>query len=241
METGTFFKITYGLYIVSSLNKEQKYNGHISNTVFQVTANPPRFAVASHKENLTTAYIRESGLFSISVLKQETGMEFIGPWGFQSGKDIHKFEKINYIKGKSGVPIVTENTVAYLECILEQTIDTGTHILFIGKVSDAKILDNESHPLTYSWYREVIKGLSPEKAPTFTNYAKQKDIIEENEMKGSENKKTKHRCLVCGYVYDPQEGDPAKSIPPGTAFEDLPEDWTCPVCGVGKKEFMAEG
>ncbi len=47
-------------------------------------------------------------------------------------------------------------------------------------------------------------------------------------------------CQVCGYVYDPSQGDPESDIPAGTAFEDLPEDWVCPVCGAGKSEFAKE-
>ncbi len=46
-------------------------------------------------------------------------------------------------------------------------------------------------------------------------------------------------CLVCGYVYDPEIGDPDSGIAPGTSFEDLPEDWVCPLCAVGKDEFEA--
>ena len=48
---------------------------------------------------------------------------------------------------------------------------------------------------------------------------------------------TKYRCLMCGYIYDPAAGDPRNGIEPGTPFEDIPDDWTCPVCGVGKYEF----
>jgi len=47
----------------------------------------------------------------------------------------------------------------------------------------------------------------------------------------------KYECAVCGYVYDPEIGDPDGGIEPGTPFEDLPEDWVCPECGVGKEEF----
>ena len=49
----------------------------------------------------------------------------------------------------------------------------------------------------------------------------------------------KYQCTICGYVYDPQEGDPDSGIAPGTAFEDIPEDWSCPVCGVSKSDFEA--
>ncbi len=47
----------------------------------------------------------------------------------------------------------------------------------------------------------------------------------------------KWRCTVCGYVYDPEKGDSVEGIPPGTAFEDLPDEWVCPMCGVGKEMF----
>jgi rubredoxin len=50
----------------------------------------------------------------------------------------------------------------------------------------------------------------------------------------------KYVCQVCGYVYDPEQGDPESDIPAGTSFDDLPEDWVCPVCGAGKSEFEKE-
>jgi len=50
----------------------------------------------------------------------------------------------------------------------------------------------------------------------------------------------KYVCGVCGYVYDPAEGDPANDVPPGTKFEDLPDDWVCPVCGAFKEEFSRQ-
>jgi len=51
----------------------------------------------------------------------------------------------------------------------------------------------------------------------------------------------KYVCVACGYVYDPAKGDPGSGVAPGTAFQDLPDDWVCPECGVGKDEFEPEG
>lgn len=48
---------------------------------------------------------------------------------------------------------------------------------------------------------------------------------------------SEYRCTVCGYIYDPEEGDPENDIPPGTPFEELPDDWNCPVCGVPQEDF----
>jgi rubredoxin len=47
----------------------------------------------------------------------------------------------------------------------------------------------------------------------------------------------KYKCVVCGYIYDPAEGDPDSGIGPGISFEDLPDDYICPICGAGKEEF----
>jgi flavin reductase (DIM6/NTAB) family NADH-FMN oxidoreductase RutF/rubredoxin len=231
MDIQSFFKVTYGLYIVSSSDGD-KLNGHISNTVFQVTADPVRFSVATSKDNLSTEYIRKSKAFSISILQQDCDLEFLGPWGFQSGKEVDKFAGANFKTGRSGAPIVLDKSIAYIDCVVEEEIDIGTHIMFIGRALDAEVLDNQSPPLTYQYYRDVIKGLSPKNAPTYTDKSKmaELEIKEESELK-------KFQCIVCGYIYKPADGDSAKSIPAGTSFEDLPDDWTCPICGVGKEEF----
>ncbi len=237
MNSSAFYKITYGLYIVTSWDGEN-FNGHISNTVFQITADPAWFAVGSHKKNLTTEYIQKSKVFTISVLQQDVDMKFLGPWGFQSGRDIDKFAAVDYRVGKTGAPIILDNTIAFIENEVESVIDTGTHILFIGKVVDAGILDEHQAPLTYAFYRNVIKGLSPENAPTYTGdkLAQEGGGSDKVALKEAQKMK-KYRCSVCGYVYDPEAGDPPTGIPPGTAFEDIPDDWSCPVCGVLKKDF----
>lgn len=53
-------------------------------------------------------------------------------------------------------------------------------------------------------------------------------------------KMEKYVCQPCGYIYDPENGDPDGGIAPGTAFEDLPDDWLCPICGMGKEVFAKE-
>lgn len=231
MKQDAFFKITYGLYIVSASDGEQM-TGHVSNTVFQVTADPARFTIATNKNNLTTSFIAKSKAFSISVLEQDVNLGFLGPWGFNSGKEINKFENIKYKIGKSGSPIVLEKCIAYFDCKLTDTIDTGTHILYIGEVVDMDILNNEATPLTYDHYRKVIKGTSPKNSPT---YLKHEDVP--TKTKAPSNGGQRYQCTVCGLIYDPEEGDPDSGIDPGTAFEDIPNDWTCPVCGVTKDDF----
>lgn len=229
MNYDIFLKITYGLYIVSTKNKENRFNGHISNTVFQVSSTPPTLAICCNKNNLSCDYIFESKLFSVSILKEETDMKFIGKFGFKSGKEIDKFIETKYKIGITGVPIVLDNTIGYLECEVINTLDVGTHILFIAKIINAEFLE-DAVPLTYANYRLIKKGLSPKSAPTYIN----KSLINK---KGEKKGMQKYVCSVCGYIYDPEIGDPDSGIKPGTPFEDIPEDWVCPVCGVGKDSF----
>jgi len=230
LDLSTFFKVGYGMYIVSSKSGD-KYNGQIANAVMQVSSDPPLFTVGIHNDNLTCKYIKDNGYFSVSILSEESDMKFIGKFGFKSGKNIDKFLDTEYIISDTKIPVITENTVAYFVCKLINIVDVGTHSVFIGEAVEAKIL-NDKTPLTYKYYREVLKGKSPKTAPTFIKTNKQV-----NEIKQKESKMSKYECTVCGYVYDPAEGDPENGIKAGTAFEDLPDDWVCPECGVGKEDF----
>lgn len=173
MNLNVLFKITYGLYVVGSSNGS-KLNGYISNTVFQVTSEPPQFAVASHKNNFTTEIIREGKAFAISILRQDYNPDIIGTFGYRSGRDIDKFANFNYRTGTTGAPILLTDTVGWLECEVLNSIDIGTHILFIGNVVDGDILDDSSIPLTYNYYHEVKKGKAPKNSPTYIDPLKLK-------------------------------------------------------------------
>ncbi len=225
-----FFKITYGLYIVGSKNNG-KQGGFISNTVFQVTAEPVRFAVCCSKNNFTSGLIKESEAFSISVLEKDTSAALIGLFGYKSSRDVNKFEDVKYITGETGVPVVLDNTIAWFECEVIQTYDVGSHLVFIGELINNSLIDAGKEPLTYQYYREVKKGVAPANAPTYIDKSKIKT------PEKAENPPGKFKCEVCGYIYDPEKGYSKGSIPEGTPFKDLPGDWVCPVCGTRKSDF----
>lgn len=228
MNSKTLYKISYGLYVVSS-KKDEKFNGQIANTVFQITAEPPVIAVSINKKNLTHEFIQKSKVFTVSILSKETPMRFIGHFGFKSGRELDKFKDLNYKVGISGAPFILENTIGYIEAELIGNNDVGTHTIFIGKVIDAQILKDDE-PMTYAYYHEVKRGTSPSSAPTYIKEEKKKE----------KGKMIKYKCTVCGYIYDPEKGDPDSGIKPGTPFEELPDDWVCPVCGASKDAFEKE-
>jgi flavin reductase (DIM6/NTAB) family NADH-FMN oxidoreductase RutF/rubredoxin len=224
MNLKALYKLGYGLYIVCS-RKGDKLNGQIANTVFQITSEPPTVAVSINKTNLTHEFIKESRVFVASVLSQDTPLSFIGHFGFKSGRDIDKLEGINYKIGDTQAPVVTDNALAYLEARVIQEVDVGTHTIFIGELVGADVL-RDGEPLTYAYYHLVKRGTTPKTAPSYIE-----------ERKEAKPKMAKYECTVCGYIYDPEVGDPDSDIPPGTPFEELPEDWVCPVCSAPKDEF----
>jgi len=226
MNLKALYKLGYGLYVVCS-RKGNKLNGQIANTVFQITSEPPTIAVSINKNNLTHEFIRESRVLAVSVLSQDTPLSFIGRFGFKSGRDMDKFEGINYKIGETQAPVITDNALAYLEARVIQEVDVGTHTIFIGELVGADVL-REGEPMTYAYYHLVKRGTTPKTAPSY--------IAEKKEAP----KMAKYRCTVCGYIYDPELGDPDGGIKPGTPFEEIPDDWVCPVCGAAKSEFERE-
>ncbi len=224
MDLKVLYRIGYGMYVVTS-RMDEKLNGQIANTVFQITSDPPTIAVSINKQNLTHEFIVKSRVFGVSILSKEAPLKFIGHFGFKSGREIDKFEDVRYKMGITNVPIPQEYITAYLEAEVVNTVDAGTHTVFIGRLANAEII-NDEEPMTYAYYHEIKRGRAPKTAPTY---------IEENKKEGGKMKK--YKCRVCGYVYDPEKGDPDSGIEPGTEFEELPDDWVCPVCGAGKEEF----
>lgn len=230
MDPNVLHNIGYGMYVVSS-NKDNLINGQIANTIFQITSEPVTIAVSINKKNLTHEYIESSNRFSISILAEDTPLTFIGKFGFKSGRNEDKFKGVKFIKLDSGCPVVLDNTLCYLEADVINQFDCGTHTLFLGQITDSKML-KVGKPLTYDYYHQVKRGTTPETAPTF---------IKEEAVQAMGGDMQKYRCTVCGYIYDPAIGDPDGGIQPGTAFENIPDTWVCPVCGAAKGEFVKEG
>jgi len=224
MNLKALHKLSYGLYVVTS-RKENRFNGQIANTVIQVCSEPAIITVAINKQNLTHEFIEHSGVYTASILSQDTPLSFIGGFGFKSGRETDKFEGINYKIGETQAPVVIDNTLAYLEAKVTEKLDVQTHTIFVGELVGAEVL-REGEPMTYAYYHQVKRGTTPKTAPSYIE--REKEAV---------SRMAKYQCSVCGYIYDPELGDPDSNIAPGTPFEELPDDWVCPVCGATKSEF----
>lgn len=186
MDTKAFFKLTYGLYIVTSKNNDQE-SGCVINTMTQVTSEPSQVSIVVNKNNYTTELIKQSGLCNVSVLLESISMDMIRQFGFQSGRDVHKFDGVDFAIDKNGIKYLTKDVAAMFACEVKKEVDVGTHIMFICEVTDMKVL-NDGEVLTYTAYHQKKNGTTPKSAPSY---------IEATEKVG-------WRCDVCGYIY---EGD----------------------------------
>lgn len=226
MDLTALYKVSYGLYIVSSV-ADGKLNGQIANAVVQISAEPPTVAVSINKQNLTHEFITKSGKFAVSILAESTPMELIQKFGFKSGRDIDKLADTAHRMGQTGAPIILEHTVGFLEAELVGTLDGGTHTVFLGRIVDCDNLSDEP-PMTYAYYHQVKRGRAPKTAPTYQASAPQP----------TSSHLPQYQCAICGYIYDPSKGDPANNIAPGTPFADVPDSWCCPLCGAPKEAFV---
>lgn len=215
MNKSVFHKLSYGVYVVSTLDGERP-TGCVANSIMQITSEPATIAMSMNRDNYTHSCIEKTGRFAVSILSEQSEASLIGTFGFQSGKDVDKFENAAY-DTKENLPVL-KDCCGYIICEVVDKMETSTHTVFLGKVMDGDIVKKEE-AMTYNYYHKVVKGKSPKNAPTY---------IPEDELQ-EENNEAKYVCSVCGYVYD---GD--------TPFEELPEDYVCPICKQPKSVFKKQ-
>lgn len=165
MDMTAFFSMSYGLYVVSAEADGQRA-GCVINTATQVTATPPRLMVAVHKDNVTTGVIERAGAFTVTAIDKTADMPYIGNFGFRTSANFDKFEKYDCETSAVGSPYSPEHACALFACRVVETVDVGTHLLFIGDVVDAQRL-SEEEPLTYAYYHATLKGKTPPKASSY--------------------------------------------------------------------------
>lgn len=183
MDNKALYSLSYGVFMLST-KYQDKINGCITNTCIQVANNPTRVAVSVLNNNYTCELMKKSGVFALSLLDKSCTFETIKHFGFQSGRDVDKFENISFLVDENSVPYLGWQTCAMLSCKIVSSQDLGSHTMFIAEVVDGKVL-SENKPLTYADYQNNIKP-KPEK-------------------KKEDKKIVGWRCKICNYVYEGSE------------------------------------
>ena len=182
MDNNALFKLSYGLFVLTA-KQDGKDNGCIINTVMQITDTPKRIQIAVNKENYTHDMIAATGEFNVSVLSQDAVFWVFQHYGFQSGRDVDKFANLPEARTPNGIRYVEGCTNAVISGKVFQSIDCGTHTLFLADVTDAKVLSDEPS-MTYQYYFDHVK---PKPQPA---------------------EKAKWVCKICNYVYEGEELPP---------------------------------
>ncbi len=216
MDTKLFRDMSYGLFILGCQTPEGQITGCTVNTVFQLTSQPPVLAVSVNHQNYTNEIMKKTGRVAISVLSQEADIAVIGGMGFRSGRDADKFADVPHVVRPDGLPILTEGCCGAFICRVTDTKELSTHTLFFCEVQEAwHTGQGKVPPMTYAYYHSAKNGTEPPTAPTY--------IAPEPPKQSGDV----WVCSVCQYEY---KGD----IP----FEELPEDWVCPICKQPKSKFQ---
>ena len=217
MNSAVLSNLSYGMYAIGSTYMG-KPNACIANSVIQVSSgSPEKLLVSLNKDTHSCKAILESGLFSVSVLSTDTPASIIGALGLVSGENTDKLRNIRHKVLLEGVPVIKENTCCWFLCKVVSSMDLGREVVFAAEVtagSDVSI----GTPMTYVFYRSEMHGISPVGSPTY--------VPPQNTFDKSSGES--FVCSVCGYVYSD----------PNFSFEELRDNWTCPVCKMPKKAFV---
>ena len=218
MDSKVLRNLSYGVYVVTALDGERAV-GCTANSAMQITSKPATIAVSLNRDNYTNVVVHRTGRFAVSIMAEDSDPKIIGTFGFSSSRSADKFDGLETVEC-GGMPALADSC-GYLSAKVIDTIETTTHTIFIGELVDGAV-NAGRRPMTYAYYHEVVKGKTAKNAPT---YIPEVDAPEKAEEPAGE----KWVCLLCGHVYD---GD----VP----FEELPDDWTCPICCAPKSEFRKQ-
>lgn len=171
-------KISQGMYVLTTQG-----GGCIVDAVSQVSGGDnPLIAVAVMKKNYTNELLKKNDKFALSVLGKEVNPEIIKKFGFNSMRDINKFESIEITKTED-LNIINDS-LGYMICEIVDSIDNETHTLFIGKLIEADLFKEEKEEMTYAYYQ-----------------THKEELLKVTTEKG----KTAWVCTVCGYIYYAEE------------------------------------
>ncbi len=164
MDKTALFNLSYGVYVVTAWADGGKPTGCVANSAMQITSSPATVAVSINHDNYTNKCIKDTGVFALNILGESVDPLIIGGFGFRSGKDCNKFEGIDHLV-KGYLPVLPQ-AISFISCKVINTMETDTHTVFLGEVTDAGNLNNDT-PMTYAYYHKVIKGKAPKNAPTY--------------------------------------------------------------------------
>ena len=183
MDKKAMYRLTYGLFVITV--RGEKDNGCIINTAIQAASDPNTVTVCLNKTDLTHDILMKTGAFNISVLTEAAPFAIFRRFGYQSGRDADKFADFTGMtRTANGIYRLTDSVNAWIACKVRQTVDLGSHTMFIADVTDMEAVSDEPS-VTYAYYMDHIKPKP-----------------QETEKKTGQ---VVWRCRICGYEYVGEE------------------------------------
>lgn len=209
MDNKVMFNLSYGLFVLTA-KKDDGASGCIINTVMQQTSEPATISITVNNSNYTNELIKKNKIFNVSIIDESADFELFKRFGFQSGRDVDKFEGFEDWRAvTNGLPVITRGCNGYISAEVCDIIELGSHTLFIANITGGEVL-SQNRSVTYAYYHANIKPKTKKVESTGKVWV----------------------CKICGYVYD----DAKEAVP----FEELPADWQCPICKHGKEDFVLQ-
>ena len=185
MDNKALYKLSYGLFVLTARD-DVKSNGCITNTAIQAASEPNQISFAINKANYTHDMVVNTMKANISVISEEAGFGLFQRFGFQSGRDVDKFAGFTDFEiAANGIPYITKGTNSYFSIDIKQTVDLGSHTLFIGTPTAMEVL-KDAPSATYGYYQDHIK-------PKPSAGSGKSESLPEGTHKW--------RCKICGYEY----------------------------------------
>jgi flavin reductase (DIM6/NTAB) family NADH-FMN oxidoreductase RutF/flavodoxin len=179
IDNETFFKLSYGLYLLTARDGN-KDNGCVINTMVQLTDSPKRITIAVNKQNYTHDMILKTGVFNVSVFSENVTFKTIQRFGFQSGRTTDKYEGLTAVcRSANGITYDGAESNSFVSGKVVSHTDFGTHTLFVADVTEAGVL-NGKPSVTYQYYFDHIKPKPPVGGGAKKGWV----------------------CKICGYVHE---------------------------------------
>ena len=229
------YAISAGVYLLTTRDGERAV-GRVVDAVSQVAADPKRVSVSLMKSGHTSGVIAVAGVgarFVLTVLAEDAPLGLVKAFGLQSSDSVDKFDGYTAAQDEAGVPYVADGAVAQMSCEVFDILDMGSHLLVLADVVEAQVF-GPAEPMTYAGYRKLKAGekkvaevaAEAEAAPTVAAAieasAPAPAPAAEPAAAPAPAPRIGWRCTICGMVIERDE---------------LPANFTCPVCGVGRELF----
>lgn len=216
-------KIMYGMFVLTT-KKEKGQSGCVINTIMQATVNPLQVVFTMNKKDYTHGLLMECKDFTASILTEDCPLELMRVFGFLSGREVEKFDLWkDYAAAPNGIYYLTKGTNSYLTGTVTQTVDLGSHTLFIADVHDDVDL-NDHQSMTYEYYHRYL-------LPKMNGEAQEKDPG-----------KTVWKCKICGHEEAVEVLPEGYTCPvchhPAADFEKVSEVGTNPYAGTRTEENL---